>query len=85
MKVNLFKKFRQDAGLSQRHVSDHLGYSTPQFISNWERDVSDPPISALPKLAKLYNVDKNLLFDWYLAKVLKETEDSLVRKFKEAR
>lgn len=84
MKVNLFKKFRRDAGLSQRHVSDHLGYST-QFISNWERDVSNPPISVLPKLAKLYNVDKSLLFDWYLAKVLKETEASLVRKFKEAR
>jgi transcriptional regulator with XRE-family HTH domain len=30
------QKARINAGLSQRDVAEFLGYSTPQFISNWE-------------------------------------------------
>ena len=32
-----WKTLREKAGLTQRDVSDSLGYSTPQFISNVER------------------------------------------------
>lgn len=53
----VLKDARMQVGLTQREVSEHLGYSTPQFVSNWERDVSKPPIKAIRKLAKLYKVD----------------------------
>ncbi len=55
--AELLKQKRIKAGLSQRDVSNALGYSTPQFISNWERGVSTPPMDAMPKLAELYHAD----------------------------
>lgn len=33
------------AGHTQRDVSEELGYDTPQFVSNWERGASMPPMS----------------------------------------
>jgi len=56
MLADFLKQKRVAAGLSQRDVADKLGYSTPQFISNWERGVSHPPINALKKLGELYKV-----------------------------
>lgn len=50
------KQKRQEAGLSQLEVSSHLGYSTPQFISNIERGLSHLPLYQIPKLAGLYGV-----------------------------
>ncbi len=47
---------REKTGLSQRAVSKQLGYSTPQFISNWERGLSSPPLDVFPQLAKIYNL-----------------------------
>ena len=46
------KQKRVAAGLSQRDVSDELGYSTPQFISNWERGISCPPRRIIEKTWK---------------------------------
>lgn len=59
--MNWLKTKREAAHLSQSDVSDKLGYATPQFISNWERGVSVPPRAALPKIAKLYRVDLEVL------------------------
>lgn len=80
--MKLLKKLRINAELSQRDVSDALGYSTPQFISNWERGVSYPPIRALKTLAKLYDVDAEELFAQYKATILGETEADLNRRWK---
>ena len=54
--MNAFKAMRRKVGLSQRDVASKLGYSTPQFISNWERGVSYPPLGGIKKLAQLYKV-----------------------------
>jgi transcriptional regulator with XRE-family HTH domain len=32
-----WREFRERVGLTQKEVSDALGYTTPQFISNVER------------------------------------------------
>lgn len=47
---------REAAGLTQSDVSGELGYGTAQFVSNWERGVSMPPMAALPRIAKLYKI-----------------------------
>lgn len=52
---------RQESGLSQNKVAKKLGYTTPQFVSNWERGVINPPIETLAILPKLYNFDKKEL------------------------
>lgn len=48
----LIKKARSRAGLTQAALAKKLGYRSPQFVSNWEREESLPPIDALPKIAK---------------------------------
>lgn len=51
-----FCRKRQDARLTQRDVANKLGYTSPQFISNWERGLSQPPYDVLPEIAELYRV-----------------------------
>jgi transcriptional regulator with XRE-family HTH domain len=50
------KKGREAAGLTQRDVSDELKYSSAQFISNFERGISAPPLKKLKFLSKRYRL-----------------------------
>ncbi len=50
------KQRRVAKGLSQNDVSDRLGYSSAQFVSNWERGVSAPPVDRLGELIGLYGI-----------------------------
>lgn len=59
---SFLKEARTHAGLSQRDVADILGYDTPQFISNWERGISEPPIKSVKKISRLYKIDSDDLF-----------------------
>lgn len=70
------------AGLSQRDVSDTLGYSTPQFISNNERGISAPPLRDIPKLAKLYNTDARFLFECIRDAKIAELSTKLNKQWK---
>ena len=54
---DFLKSARIRAKLSQRDVSNKLGYTTAQFISNWERGISTPPIKDLKTLCRMYKVD----------------------------
>lgn len=81
MLSDFLKEKRIAAGLSQRDVADKLGYSTPQFISNWERGVSHPPISALKKLGDLYKISAEELFEITLNTTIHEVTQDLRRKF----
>lgn len=64
---DFFRDKRVDAGLTQADVANALGLSTGQFISNWERGISAPPMDYLPKLVKLYKVNKAQLVALYTA------------------
>lgn len=72
---------REKAGLTQKYTSDKLGYTTAQFVSNWERGVSQPPIKTLKKLAELYKVSADELFDVVLKTTISETATDIKRKF----
>lgn len=61
--AKIFKTLRENAGLTQREAASKMGYTTPQFISNWERGLSVPSITDLPKLAKMYNTSPEYIFD----------------------
>ncbi len=73
------KEVRIKAGLSQRDVADILGYSTPQFISNWERGLSHPPINSLKKIALALNCSSDVLFEM----ILQETIESIKENFRQ--
>lgn len=47
---------RTKAGLTQRDVSNVLGYSSAQFISNFERGIAVPPLKKLKVLVKMYDM-----------------------------
>lgn len=51
----VLKKNREESGLSQADVAKKFGYTTAQFVSNWERGLVVPPLSTLKKLCKLYD------------------------------
>ena len=48
------KGLREKTSLTQTDVSNRLGYSSPQFISNIERGISVAPLSTLAKMVNIY-------------------------------
>lgn len=71
---DLLARCRLGAGLTQRQVSDHLEYSSAQFISNFECGRVIPPAAKLGRMIKLYNVPKQLVVDAVVAAYRKELE-----------
>ncbi|MGZ3772967.1 MAG: helix-turn-helix domain-containing protein [Pseudobdellovibrionaceae bacterium] len=82
---NFLKAKREQSGLSQRDVANLLNYSTPQFISNWERGISYPPATAINKLASAFKINAEELFDPMLKAILEQTENNLRRKYQNTR
>lgn len=78
-------KFLQDARikvkLSQKEVADRLGYQTAQYVSNWERGVATPPGRTLRKLADLYRIPAEELYEVILDYVLAQTRQDLQKEF----
>lgn len=70
---DFLKSHRLNSGFSQAEVATKLGYISPQFISNWERGVSCPPLNKLNELVDLYRISKTDLIDL----ILDETKTSL--------
>lgn len=56
------RKSRMRAGKSQKEVSEYFGFSTAQFISNWERGQSKPPFYLVPKIASLYDIEQKEIY-----------------------
>ena len=54
--------FRKEKGLTQEELAQHMGIS-PQAVSKWENDQTCPDISALPKLARLFDVTVDELLE----------------------
>jgi transcriptional regulator with XRE-family HTH domain len=79
--ADFLKQQRAAAGLSQGDVADKFGYSTPQFISNWERGVSRPPINVLKKIGELYKISAEDLFEVVLSETIFEITRDFRNKF----
>ncbi len=54
---NFLQTKRTKIGLSQGDVASKLGYSSPQFISNFERGLCAPPLNKLKLLVQLYDLN----------------------------
>jgi len=53
------KALRLKQGLTQEHVSTAFGWTTPQFVSNWERCLVDVPLPVYKKLIVLYYISES--------------------------
>jgi len=60
------KAARVAGGFTQDEIAKKLGYTTAQFISNWERGVAFPPLDALAKLIRIYRLDANTVVEMCL-------------------
>lgn len=76
-------KKRLQAGLTQSDVAKVLGYTSAQFISNWERGLSAPPMEVFKKLSKCYNISVDELFQVFLHESLRQVEENLTKQFAE--
>lgn len=50
------KDVREGASYTQADVSQRLGYTSPQFISNIERGISVVPLKTLARMVSIYKV-----------------------------
>jgi transcriptional regulator with XRE-family HTH domain len=60
------QNMRLKANLTQREVSLALGYSSAQFISNFERGIAVPPLKKLKILVKMYNMPPDVVMEMIL-------------------
>jgi transcriptional regulator with XRE-family HTH domain len=58
---------RVAAGYTQRQVADTLGYSSAQFISNFERGIAVPPLKKLKVLLGMYKMPLDTVLDLILS------------------
>jgi transcriptional regulator with XRE-family HTH domain len=69
-------KLRKARKLTQKEVSVKLGYSSSQFISNFERGITAPPMKKMRTLIELYGLN--------LREVVNRIQVGQRRKLKEA-
>lgn len=72
---NYLKNKRNESGLTQSEVATKLGYSSPQFISNFERGLCSPPLKNLKTLVKLYKIPVEEIMTLIL-----EEQETILRK-----
>lgn len=65
LKIEL-KKLRTRAGLTQQEVATKFGYTTAQFVSNWERGLITPPIKTAKRLSLMCGKNEKYLMPLYL-------------------
>jgi transcriptional regulator with XRE-family HTH domain len=60
------REFLRDArdarGLSQAALASKLGYESAQYVSDWERGISSPPMKKLAKISDLLEIDMDRFF-----------------------
>lgn len=58
-----FRRRRTEVGLTQTDLSRILGYSTSQFVSNWERGLCMPPMGSMAKLCEVLKIPRKEIVD----------------------
>jgi transcriptional regulator with XRE-family HTH domain len=79
---------RVKAGLTQMDVATSLSYTTAQFISNWERGISMPPLETLPKISGLLKIPPKeiiAVISQYQEQLLAQSRKELGDLFKKSR
>jgi transcriptional regulator with XRE-family HTH domain len=77
---DVLKLKRVEKGFSQEKLATLLGYTSGQFISNWERGESFPPIDRLAKLSLLFGYEDETLLNLFL----KESSAAVTKEYVKA-
>lgn len=76
------KKMRLERGYSQADLAYSLGYTSPQFVSDWERGISSPPVKKLQELSQLLKVKPDVLFDLLVTLATEQLVTNLSNEYK---
>lgn len=71
----LVKTARTKRGLTQAQVAKSLGFGSPQFVSNWERNAATPGRTHFRKLARILEVPTQAL----ISAAVRDYRDELTR------
>jgi transcriptional regulator with XRE-family HTH domain len=71
------RKARIKSGLTQVELAAALGYSSPQFVSNWERGFCKPPAAQLKQLTKILRLNPATLRALLIADFTTQLDASL--------
>ncbi len=63
------KKARLKNKMSQAQLGKKLGYSSGQFVSNWERGASYPPMDRLAMMVNLFKLNKKEVLTLYIEEI----------------
>lgn len=74
------KKFRKARGLSQIELGERLGV-TQQVITNWERNLREPTIETLLKIAGIFEITLEHLVGQKMAEIEDQTSRALQKRF----
>lgn len=60
----VLREFRATQGLTQRKLAKMFGWTSPQFISNCERELCGLPTSAIGVISKKFGAHEAKQFAW---------------------
>jgi transcriptional regulator with XRE-family HTH domain len=80
---SFIRKMRLEKEFSQADLAANLGYTSPQFISDWERGISSPPIKKLHEISVLLEVKVDVLFDLLVTLATQQLVENLSKEFKQ--
>lgn len=73
---SIIKSYRRKTHMTQEQLAEKLGIS-PQSVSKWENSVAMPDIMMLPKIAEVFGVSIDDLFDLTTEQRLNRIENRL--------
>ena len=59
---NRMKEARENAFLSQKELANKLGWTTAQFVSNFERGLSLPPMKSVKTICELLKISEKEVY-----------------------
>jgi DNA-binding XRE family transcriptional regulator len=66
-------------------AAEHIGHSTPQYISNYERELCEPSIEMAMKLGELFGVTRKSLYEVLLSLYASHISEALQLKTSSSR
>lgn len=69
---SLIKAYREKAGMTQKTLSEMLGYENPQFVSLIENGHSKAPLNVLGRVIEALKIPEKKIVDVLLAAYQKE-------------
>ncbi len=71
------KEIRQKRNITQAELAKKLGYTTSQFVSNWERGLCSPPLDSIVEISDFLAIPKSTI----MGLILEQTKSELERRF----